>query len=1375
MSTRYSNDSTPILTRYSGSAALLGAIRAAASLAPEIAPESEFPGRYRAGHYPFTAPAEFVIGSEFLVGPRTETGRELVLSEGAACYWPEFGRHAEAPGPFLPLPADRRVTFHFQSDGSRGSMTVANVRADLLRLADKVHSNRAVFDGKVKKSRCPVACAGSKGSAPHVAARALWSEGDYAGAIALAQNVGSVFVGAGSKPGEQGHVYMRAESVDVAGHAFVIGRSINSGKFRVAHVDSGLSVNPSRLDADPCGYGDSGFVSHSAALDWVETAAQCDAWRDKLDTAIAQAAPLDQCAALAHYLGGSAEDPAQDVAQAIPAAAAPAFAQEAASVAPAPVSADHAREAREIVESFYDHYLSGAPGCTVPSETIEARARHLRGSAIGYRLGVNPAGAVPYDEAARMLEKHTSAKRAPAAPVSHVRHVGAEEFDARAAELQARAASDAAARDAIRAPGTLAEKLARADVARAEHAQGMPPRPIDHSTVGPMNSDRADGQPPTRETTNLNAKRAAATLDKMIRCDGAIMTRREFVALKIGEGLRPTVGREDRIQPMTRMQFFRATNEEQRAHDARINAAGQKYVFYLGGFEITKTEYEHALTIVPADPVPAKPEALPRPCDRPMAGPGLTSYRARSPYGWIMIGARDDVDAMREAVRSTPEPTDLQVWDGRAYVPCGAPGTDTPHVPLIDGPKFRRIQDGPAVESESTPTGELKAAQPASIPRGMEMHGRQLCEFKALRLGDVFQLETGGPVFVRARCGFRPGCGGQLHACNPRAPVIRYTAPKSERGLTLLRTFATDEADESAARAVPAGDIDAARVYGADEWASWLRAPAAVPVSPTRELQPVATDVLPEWHVNRYRHPDAPQMDTCGPVYRVGCMTAAVMVEITGGSVYSGVEFGSPQNLFRQLPQYRTGAARALRAQVATRVRADRAIGRAKCAAPTRESEPARTRLELLALIGTDRSCCADDDRELTRAGLIRTARDGWIDLTQAGRLALTEAGYTWRMPWGWKLTGKPWADCEEPHTEAAADPGRVRLILHNVLVPLQNAAPDGVPTVSGLEGEANRIEASADSMADYADPQGVANYREVARDLRELASVERARLAPNQAEKSVLIAMRYREIAAHLREKADTGCGDLGYRLAARFEAMADRPDPLALLPDPAPPPGKCDHPPRRLFAGYAMQADGQTGQWVACCDCGEVLRGGATLNEAEQHDEDERDPGYAAILAANRMEVIGATPGDAAARAGMMQHEADLYDRAARRKDSTITARLAGVYLAVSATLGDAAEQAQRDAEKDDETIPAPLDGLDVSELTGAEAMAEFERASMPVNPPGVADHTPQVSTIPGRGSRRIQTGPRGGSKPALWIPPGDLRGRIPARFAPCYVLQA
>jgi hypothetical protein len=57
--------------------------------------------------------------------------------------------------------------------------------------------------------------------------------------------------------------------------------------------------------------------------------------------------------------------------------------------------------------------------------------------------------------------------------------------------------------------------------------------------------------------------------------------------------------------------------------------------------------------------------------DRPMAAAGLISYRCRGRYGWIMIGALDNADAVREAKRSTDKDigySDIEVWNGTRYV-----------------------------------------------------------------------------------------------------------------------------------------------------------------------------------------------------------------------------------------------------------------------------------------------------------------------------------------------------------------------------------------------------------------------------------------------------------------------------------------------------------------------------------------------------------------------------------------------------------------------------------------------------------------------------------------------------------------------------------
>jgi hypothetical protein len=52
--------------------------------------------------------------------------------------------------------------------------------------------------------------------------------------------------------------------------------------------------------------------------------------------------------------------------------------------------------------------------------------------------------------------------------------------------------------------------------------------------------------------------------------------------------------------------------------------------------------------------------------DRPCAVVGLTSYRYRGAYGWVMIGARDTAEALREAARSIEgkaDPHRLEVWN----------------------------------------------------------------------------------------------------------------------------------------------------------------------------------------------------------------------------------------------------------------------------------------------------------------------------------------------------------------------------------------------------------------------------------------------------------------------------------------------------------------------------------------------------------------------------------------------------------------------------------------------------------------------------------------------------------------------------------------
>lgn len=56
--------------------------------------------------------------------------------------------------------------------------------------------------------------------------------------------------------------------------------------------------------------------------------------------------------------------------------------------------------------------------------------------------------------------------------------------------------------------------------------------------------------------------------------------------------------------------------------------------------------------------------------NKPLAAAALLSYRYRGRYGWIMIGAKDNDDALLQAQQSTDEAVTsdrLQFWNGTEY------------------------------------------------------------------------------------------------------------------------------------------------------------------------------------------------------------------------------------------------------------------------------------------------------------------------------------------------------------------------------------------------------------------------------------------------------------------------------------------------------------------------------------------------------------------------------------------------------------------------------------------------------------------------------------------------------------------------------------
>jgi hypothetical protein len=71
--------------------------------------------------------------------------------------------------------------------------------------------------------------------------------------------------------------------------------------------------------------------------------------------------------------------------------------------------------------------------------------------------------------------------------------------------------------------------------------------------------------------------------------------------------------------------------------------------------------------------------------ERPMAAEGLTSYRYPGTYGWAMIGASSNADALREAARSTRAEITLdrlEVWSDATQTYVAAEGEEQSSLPL---------------------------------------------------------------------------------------------------------------------------------------------------------------------------------------------------------------------------------------------------------------------------------------------------------------------------------------------------------------------------------------------------------------------------------------------------------------------------------------------------------------------------------------------------------------------------------------------------------------------------------------------------------------------------------------------------------------------
>lgn len=106
---------------------------------------------------------------------------------------------------------------------------------------------------------------------------------------------------------------------------------------------------------------------------------------------------------------------------------------------------------------------------------------------------------------------------------------------------------------------------------------------------------------------------AIKALNKPIRIDGKAATLREHVEAWHAAGeLSVSTSQEPRIKPMSRRDFNRATQAEQRMHEKRMQAAGSKTVYYVNDYDLGKTAHDYAAALlrdeIEADPAAAAPE-----------------------------------------------------------------------------------------------------------------------------------------------------------------------------------------------------------------------------------------------------------------------------------------------------------------------------------------------------------------------------------------------------------------------------------------------------------------------------------------------------------------------------------------------------------------------------------------------------------------------------------------------------------------------------------------------------------------------------------------------------------------------------------------------
>jgi len=99
----------------------------------------------------------------------------------------------------------------------------------------------------------------------------------------------------------------------------------------------------------------------------------------------------------------------------------------------------------------------------------------------------------------------------------------------------------------------------------------------------------------TDQMTPMQRGRVEKSLQKKWNIEGKHQTAKQYIEDSIKSGkLELETQEENRIKDMTRMQNFRASNEQQQAHEAKVKAGGKVTKYLINGYDFGKIAYDYA-------------------------------------------------------------------------------------------------------------------------------------------------------------------------------------------------------------------------------------------------------------------------------------------------------------------------------------------------------------------------------------------------------------------------------------------------------------------------------------------------------------------------------------------------------------------------------------------------------------------------------------------------------------------------------------------------------------------------------------------------------------------------------------------------------------